>query len=455
MLIKNATVVTNDPKKPVIKNGHVGVDDGLIVDLGERTEGASASTVLDGEGRLVIPGLVNSHTHLCQSLARGIGDDLPLYSWLDRIWRFSKRMSSPETYIGTLLGAVEAIKTGTTCVVNHQNQPTDRSSVEKAVEAMSSVGLRGVFVRGSPRVLTKASERMKILAGHLKPPEEAFTDLKVTEKLMDEHNDAHGGLVKVWPGFPSMLTTDPEYVLKAHEVAKRRKVGIHTHCSEGRLEPTLYKKGFGVRPVEDLYRMGVLSPMFHLAHGNWLSRNEIDMLGRTKGCVVHNPVSNMYLGSGLAPVPELHKAGATVALGSDGPASNNNLDMVSTMKTAALLHKAVNLNPSIITAPQVFRMATLEGCKILGFEEKIGAVKEGMLADLALINVKKPHIQPIYDGVSAMVYCCQGGDVETVVIDGKIVMENRVLKNVDEEEIIAKAQKIAEILADRAGLSHN
>lgn len=456
ILIKNATIVTNDPQRPVLKNSSVGVEDGIIVSVG-KTGSSSADVVLQGDGKTLAPGLVNAHTHFHQALARGLEEDLALYPWLDKMWRFSRMLTSAEIYAATLLGAIEAVKSGSTSVITHQSHATDRQSVLKAVQAMNAVGLRAVFVRSSPRVLTKASEKMKNAGKLFKPPEEALKDSRVTEELMGEVNRSRGGLVKVWPGFPNVLTTDPDFILKSCEMAQRYGVGVHTHCSEDRSEPILYNKGYGLRPIEALYKMDVLSPMFHLAHCVWISKKEVQLLGKAGGCVVHNPVSNMYLADGVAPIPDLVKAGATIALGSDGPASNNTQDMFPVMKSAVLLQKVIHLNPSVMTAPQAFRMATSEGAKILGLEGKMGVINEGMKADMILVNMKKSHIQPVYREVSSLVYCCQGGDVESAIINGKVVMENGVLMNVDEVKTLDDIQRIANHLLKRVRRSerHN
>ncbi len=436
-----------------MKDGWVGVEDHRIVHVGKSQGGVSSDIVLRGEGRVVLPGLINAHTHMVQALARGVGDDLQLYPWLRRIWKFQRGLTDKEVYAGTLLAAVESVKTGTTCVVNHQYQPIDRSSVLMAVEALNRVGLRCVVVRGCQRVMAKAAEKHRAAATDFHTSSEAVHDLRVTEELMREVNAKQRGLVRVWPGFANILDTTPELILKTQELAQRHNTGIHTHIAEERLDPILYKREFGSRPIEALYNLGVLSPLFHVVHGNWLSKREIGLLGKAKGCVVHNPVSNMYLATGIAPIPHLLKAGATIALGSDGPASNNNQDMFAVMKTTALLHKAVNRDPTIMTAPEVLRMATVDGARVLGLEGQIGVIQQGTIADLTVVNVRNSHTYPIHNTISSLVYCCQGGDVESTIIDGKLVVQNGKMQRVDEEQVLNEAQRAMDVLLDRAEFS--
>ncbi|GAF78734.1 unnamed protein product, partial [marine sediment metagenome] len=209
----------------------------------------------------------------------------------------------------------------------------------------------------------------------------------------------------------------------------------------------------GNTDVEVLADLGILGPRYMSVHSVWISEEEIKLMADAKVHVIHNPVSNMYLGSGVAKIPEMRNAGINVALGSDGPASNNNQDLIQSMKFAACLHKVNKLNPAIVTAQDVLEMATINGARSLGLERKIGSIEVGKKADLIIVDMEKPHIAPVHDPVASLVYCANGSDVDTVIVNGKVLMENRKVLSLDEHKVMEKANESAEKLLDEANIS--
>jgi 5-methylthioadenosine/S-adenosylhomocysteine deaminase len=234
-----------------------------------------------------------------------------------------------------------------------------------------------------------------------------------------------------------LRSVSKELLVKSKEIAEKYNVIYHTHTSNS----------MGVKVLEEL---GILGPRYNAVHCTRVSKGGIKGLARSGCHVIHNPVSNMYLGVGVTLIPEMRNAGINVALGTDGPASNNNQDLIEGMKFAACLHKVNKRNPAIITAQDVLEMATINGAKALGLEREIGSIEVGKKADLIIVDMQKPHIAPVYDPVASLVYCANGGDVDTTIIDGKIVMENRQIKTADEKDIIQKAGDAAYGLKKRA-----
>jgi 5-methylthioadenosine/S-adenosylhomocysteine deaminase len=243
------------------------------------------------------------------------------------------------------------------------------------------------------------------------------------------------------------LWCTPELWKESLRLAEEFGIGIHTHVAETRSEIEEMRRLHGKSPAEFLYDLGVLGSNVHAIHSVWLSDKEIKMLKRTGTHVVHCPVSNMYLASGVAPIPQMIKEGVNVALGSDGPASNNTQDLFECMKATVCLQKAASLNPTVLASQQALEMATVNGAKALGVDKELGSLEKGKIADIIVVDLKKPHISPVHNPSSSLVYCAKGSDVDTVIIDGQIVMEDRRLMTINEYKAIEKAQRSADKLA--------
>lgn len=394
------------------------IEGNTIKSIGEEKD--RSGTVLDGTKKLVLPGLVNTHTHLAMTLLRGFGDDLPLQEWLEtKVWPTEKRLTAEGVYYGSLLGAVEMVKSGTTCFVDMYFYCRD---IAKAVE---KIGIRGYLGSGIFDF----------------PSPESENPFETAVKFIEEYKNRNELIVPVMAPH-ALYTCSEETFFKCLDVAQDHDLLFHTHVSETEQEVKEFQEQKGVTPVEFLYSNGFLSEKFLGAHCVWLTDKEIDMVAEKHAKVSHNPVSNMKIAAGVMRLPEMVKKNVTVSLATDGAASNNSLDMFEVMKVCALLHKVCNNDPTAVTARQVFEMATLNGAESLGL--KAGVIQEGYLADLLLIDVNAANAVPYHDFVSNVVYSMQSGNVDTVICNGEIIMRERKLLNVNEEEILEKAGEIAE-----------
>lgn len=453
--ISNTTIITMDKDRRIIRNGTIAIDGNRIMDVGSADEilanYGTGEEVIDGSGTIAIPGLINAHTHMFQNLLRGLGDDMELMGWLkEMLYPINSVLTEEDVYISALLGCVEMIKTGTTFMINNHHFCTSEKAIDNLAVAIEKTGIKGLVARGI-KIKTARAEKRQV-PNHVFPytPDE---EIKLTEKLIRKWNGKADGRFQICPAPTSINLCSPEVFRGLKKLSDKYNVPVHTHIAESPAEVEFSIKDYGKREVEFLYELGVLGPRFHVVHGVWLNDKEIELLAKTKTHVIHCPVSNAYLASGIAPVSKMLKAGVNVALGTDGPASNNNQDMIGVIKTAALLQKVAELNPTAIRSDQVMEMATIGGAKALGLEKEIGSIEQGKKADIVLVDVKKPHIAPVHRPISAIVYCAMGSDVDTVIIDGKIVMKKRKILTINEEEALENVDEVGRSLVKRAKLS--
>lgn len=422
ILIKNGHIITMDPERRKLKKGDVGIEGGIITGVGKDLD-ESADTVIDASGKVVLPGLINAHTHLAMSLFRGTADDLPLNKWLeDHIWPLEKRLTPEHIYYGSLLGCIESIRSGTTCV---GDMYYGADEVAKATELS---GLRAL---------------VSSVIVDLLPEDKA--GIKVMRETLGRLRALKSDRVKPWLGPHSAYSCSDETLRKIGEISMEEGVRINIHLAETKSEVDEVVKKKGKRPVEFLDELGFLGQNLTAAHCVHVTEDEIEILNRRDVKVVHNPCSNMKLGSGIALVPEMLDRGICVALGTDGPASNNRLDLFQEMKFAALLHKANRLDPTIMPAEKILEFTTINGAKALGLEEEIGSLETGKEADVAIVNLDKPHLQPIVSNrsiISHLIYSATGEDVETIIIDGKVVMRDRTILTVDENKVLDKVDEL-------------
>jgi 5-methylthioadenosine/S-adenosylhomocysteine deaminase len=455
LTILHATILTLDKERRVIEDGAIAVDGERIIEVAKSKEilskyGEGRDTI-DASGMLAIPGLVNAHTHMFQDLLRGLGDDMELIGWLQQmLYPVSRSLTDEDVYVAAVLGCVEMIKSGTTFVVDNHHINTSERAIGNVARAIEETGIKGLIARG----MWARTERCKKWG----LPDYLFQydfdeEVKLTEKLIKRWHGAASGRIQVCPAPVAIYAAGPEMLKEAKIISDKYNVPIHTHIAESPAEVESTFEDYGRREVELLNDLDVLNSRFHAVHSIWLKDNEIEMIARSKAHVIHCPVSNMYLASGVAKVPQMLRAGINVALGSDG-ACNNNQDMVGVLKSAALLHKVATLDPLAMRCEKVLEMATLGGAKALGLEKEIGSLEEGKKADIVLVDLKKPHISPVHRAVSALVYCAAGSDVDTVIVDGKILMRGRQLLAVNEKETISKAQEVAGNLIKRAGIEN-
>ncbi|MFC1801509.1 amidohydrolase [Nanoarchaeota archaeon] len=410
LLIKK--VLLNNKEQDVLVEGNKISEIGLVKD--------TADKVIDGRGKAIMPGLVNGHTHAAMTLLRGYADDMPLKEWLEqKIWPVEAKMTSEDVYWGTKLACLEMIKSGTT-FFNDMYWHLKGSA--KAVEEMGlRASLSGVFI-------------------DLFDKKKAEEQIRENQKLFEE-SKTWSDRLNLTLGPHALYTVSEESLLWCKEFAEKNNLMIHFHLSENQKEVEDCVKKHGLRPVEYLDKIGFLGPNLVCAHAVWLNDNEVELLAKNNVKVIYNPISNKKLSSGVFNYEKLKKAGVMIGLGTDGCSSNNNLDMFEEMKVASLLQK-INFGPTAMIASDVLSMAT-DG-SIFGLDY---GIREGALADFILIDLKKPFLVPNHNLTSNLVYAANGSCVDTTVVDGKVLMENRRVEG--EEEILEKAGNVANDLINR------
>jgi 5-methylthioadenosine/S-adenosylhomocysteine deaminase len=375
--------------------------------------------VIDCRKKVLIPGLINTHTHLSMSLFRGYADDLELREWLEKkIWPLEARLTGEMCYHGALLGGLEMTRTGTTCFVDMYFH------MEDVARAVNEAGLRAIL---SPGMIDK--------------PDKAGTEQErqTTLKFLDYVRKLHNPMIHFAVGPHAPYTCGPETLLWARDIAEREDSLVNIHVAETRGEQAQFEKDGKGRVAEYLDGIGFLNNRVLAAHGVWLTKSEVRLFGKKGVRVAHCPVSNMKLASGgTAPVPEMLDAGVPVGLGTDGAASNNGLDMFDTMKMTALVHKNSRWDPTMMNAQQVLDLATIGGARCIGREKDLGSVEVGKRADLVLLDLRDPNLIPIHHKetvVSDLVYSATGQNVDTTIVDGKPLMVNRKFKALDQDKI--------------------
>jgi len=422
VLIRNGYVIYGENLEVV--KADVLIDGNRIVEV-KKGINESADTVIDATGKVVSPGFVNLHTHSPMGLFRGLADDLPLMEWLEKhIWPREAKLTREHIKVGAYLGALEMIKTGTTAFLDMYFQ------MDAVAEAVLDSGLRGYLSYGMIDLGDPDRTEKEI--------KEALREMKAIEGL-------NSGRINFVFGPHAPYTCSIALLKEVRKLANEHNKLITIHVSETMAELGKIQERYGKSPVVLLDEIGFFGSDVIIAHGVWLDSRDIQILARKGVTVAHNPGSNMKLASGVMPLQRLMNAGVNVGLGTDGSASNNNLDMVEEMKLAALLHKVHNLDPTVADARTVFKMATQNGARALRLNA--GVIKEGYLADLVIFDFNKPHLRPINDVVSHIVYSANGNDVETTIVDGKILMLDREVLTLDEEKILSRAEEVARELS--------
>ncbi len=421
-LLHNISIIPMDGASQIIEKGYIVIENDVIIAIGSgETETAGCDKVIEGQNKVVLPGFINTHTHAAMTLLRGYADDLPLKEWLEtKIWPLEDRLTPDDIYWGTMLAMIEMIKSGTTTFADMY------FSMDEVAQAVEKSGMRACLSRGM------------IGAGPMS--EQAITD---SIELVKKWHNQGDGRITVMLGPHAPYTCPPEYLSRVAELAADLGVGVHIHVAETLGEVADMAAQYGKTPVKILKDTGLLKNHVLAAHCVHLSEEDIALLAESGAAVAHNPESNMKLASGIAPVPKLLAAGIPVALGTDGASSNNDLDMMQEMRTCALLHKVSSMDPTVLPAYKALEMATVNGAQALGLNGQIGALKKGYKADMIIIDLHAAHQIPRYDITANLVYSGQASDVETVIINGRVIMENRQFITLDQEEIMRQAQRIA------------
>jgi 5-methylthioadenosine/S-adenosylhomocysteine deaminase len=426
LLIKNGTVLTMDPGGRLIENGFVAVQGDQIAVLGTSKDlnDVHASCLIDAKGGIVMPGLINTHTHAAMTCFRGLADDLPLMTWLnDHIFPAESKLDEHTVYSGTLLACAEMIRSGITCFCDMYLFEAAVADAAKAADMRAVVG-EVLYDFPSP---------------NYGPIESGF---EYTEALAQKWQDDPLITIAVEPHSPYLCS--PELLQKAAAISGEYGIPLVIHVSETESEVQKSVEDKGRTPVGYLSDLGVLSPNLLACHCVALRDDDVALLKKFDVKVAHNAESNMKLASGVAPASDMIKEGVCVGLGTDGCASNNNLDIFSEMDTVAKLHKANLLDPTAMDAETVVRMATIQGAKALGLDGVTGSLEKGKKADIIVIDTQKPHLTPMYSPYSHIVYSIKADDVVTSIINGKIVMEDKKLLTLDVQDVMAEVNRISE-----------
>ena len=437
VLIKGGAVVTMDAAETVV-TGDVLVRGGRVESVGDHSS-AAADVIIDARGCAVLPGFVQTHVHLCQTLFRGAADDLPLLDWLKRrVWPMEAAHDAASLRASARLGVAEMIRGGTTCALTMETV----SHTEEVFRVVEESGFRATVGKC---MMDKGEEVPRGLR------EETEDSIRESLALLAKWHGRAGGRVRCCfaPRFAVSCTRG--LLERVAQLARERGVMIHTHASENRSEIELVERETGLRNVAYLDSLGVSGPHVLLAHCVHLDETEVRLLASKGTHVAHCPSSNMKLGSGVAPVTELLAGGVSVSLGADGAPCNNRLDMFTEMRSAALLQK-VSRGADALPARRVLRMATRDGARALGLDGEVGSLEAGKCADVTVVELGRLHTTPLPDVVSSLVYAAGAADVRDVLIDGRVVLRDGELQTLEEREVVAEAARQYELLAARSGV---
>ncbi len=395
-LFENITIITMDDSAGVIKNGFAAVDGNKINYVGTSRPEGKFDRVINGENKALIPGLINAHTHTAMTLLRGYADDMNLQDWLyNKIFPFEDKMTPEDVRRGSEIAIDEMLAGGTTCFSDMYffQAETGRIAIQK--------GIRAVL---SDCVSFDGYERK----------------VKLMEEMAEEFKDCD--LITFTFSPHAIYTCSFELLEKCAAYAKEHNMPIHTHLAETRTEFSDCEIEHNMTPTAYMESAGLFENPTIAAHCVVMTDSDLEILKKHNVSVAHNPISNLKLASGIAPIPKMLDMGINVALGTDGASSNNSLDMFEEIKAAALIHKGAGLDPTAVPAETALKMATINGARALGFDD-LGMIKEGYLADLVVVDLDTPHLKPLYDPISSLVYSAKCGDVEYTMVNGNIVYE--------------------------------
>ena len=422
--ITGGTLLTLSANMEIIEDAAIGIRDGRIA-LVDKHRLLSAKKIINAQGNLILPGLVNTHTHLPMVCFRGMADDLPLMDWLNHhIFPAEARFVNKKTvYDGSMLAMAEMILSGTTTCCDgyfFENQ---------IAEAAQTCGMRAVVSQG--------------FADFATPDNPQYEKMMAAADRFVKRWISHAPMIT--PAFfcHSPYTCSPQTLVNVKTAAREAGILYLTHLLENRDEIDMIEKRYGKKPVRHLLDLGVLDHRTIAVHCNWLTPEDIVILADLGVSVSHNPASSMKLAAGVAPVVQMLENGMAVGLGTDGSASNNDLDMFQEMDLAAKIHKVTLLDPTVMSAETVVKMATIDGARVLGMDHLIGSIEAGKQADIIVLDMSQPHLTPLYNPYSQLVYAARGSDVKTSVINGKIVMENRQLLTIDLQAVMNNVREIA------------
>ncbi len=439
-LIKNALLLSMDNERRVWKNGSLLIEGDKITAVGEvgqeNTHGPIE--VIDARGKIVMPGLINSHVHTSQQLGRGIGDDVPLLTWLhERTFPYESNLTEEDSYVSTLLTCIEQIRSGVTTFAEPGGQ-----HVQGMGRGVSEIGIRGILAKsamdcgeGLPEVWRRTKD------------EELHTQVENYESW----NGKADGRIRVWFGLRTIFNNSDELIVETKKLADRYKAGVHMHVAEIEDEVKFAQETRGATTVEHLRNLGVLDSNFLAVHTVWLSDRELDIFADYDVKVSHNPAAAMRV-LGFAKIPEMIDRGITVSIGTDGAPSNNRMTLIDEMWLTSLIHKGRTGDPSVMPAEKIIEMVTRDGAEALGWADEIGSFEKGKKADLIIINPDSAAMLPLNDPVANLVTSMHSSNIESVMCNGEWVMQDKKILTVDEDEILEEAKRRAKSIMERAGI---
>ena len=446
-ILGNTTVITVDKQRRILNDGAVAVNGNLIEAVGQTHDIKSSYLgydFFDMSGHIVMPGLINGHVHLTQALIKGCADDVSLIDFLaERIWKLMGSYNEDEARASTKLCLLEMIKSGTTTFV--ETLLLSRYGLDGITQAVVQSGMRGVLAKSVMDIATYASRDNIMCEGMV---EDGDVCLQQAIEWKQKSENAGDGRINIWLGPRPVGSTTKQMLEKVGKTAREHDMGIAIHFCEVKQDVELMRGQYHQAPGDFAESAGILTDRTMMAHGIWLTKEDMQALKRNRSTVVHCPASNLKLASGFCLVPELMEQGVNVALGTDGPTCDNAYDMFDAMRLAAIIHKGRLLDPLVVPAETAIEMATINGAIAMKKENELGSLEAGKKADIITIDCNNARLAPNTNPVSLVVYSAKGSDVDNVVIDGRFVVRNRQILTMDEQAVIDNAkQKIAQVLA--------
>ncbi|WP_432204976.1 amidohydrolase [Cetobacterium somerae] len=441
ILIKNAYIVTMNAKREIYNNGSILIEGNKIKAIGKVEENLISENVeiLDANGKIILPGFINTHVHLSQQLGRGIADDVDLLTWLrERVWPYESSFDYESSLISSTACCVEMIKSGITTFLESGGQ-----YVDAMVEAVKNTGMR---VALSKSVM---DDGIGLPENWVKTADE---EIETQKELFEKYNNSADGRIKIWFGLRTIFNNSDELILKTKKIADELNTGIHMHIAEIAAENDYVKSSRGNSTVEHLHKLGALGPNLLAVHTVWLTDREIDLFRLYDVKVSHNPAAAMKVVLGFARIPEMLDKGLNVSIGTDGAPSNNRMDMMREMYLTSLIHKGRTLNPKVVPAEQVLEMATINGAKCALLEKEIGSLEVGKKADLIILNPNTIHSLPLHDPIANIVYTMSSENVESTMCNGQWLMKNREILFLNEKELIENLKQKSKEIKEKAGI---
>lgn len=418
-----------DGRDEIRQNMNIFIENNKIADIFSGDKNISADRIIDGENKLAMPGLINAHTHIGMSVFRNYADDMPLHEWLTQaIWPIEGKLTADDIYWASMLSIVEMIESGTTTFSDMY------FFMDEVARAVGETGIRGVLARGLADEQDPVKNQLK---------------LDEVRKMYEDFNNKFDGRIKVMVGPHAPYTCGTEFLKNCVFLAKDLNTGLHIHLSETKKEVLDSLDEHEMSPIKYADSIGIFDVHTLAAHCVVLSEEDLDILREKNVFPVNNPGSNLKLASGFAKVDDMLRMGIPVALGTDGSSSNNNLNMFEEINLAAIVNKALTGDATAVDAYSALEMATINGAKALGLEDEIGSIELGKKADIILLDLNKSHLHPRNNLISALAYSAQASDVDSVIVDGKIIMENRKFNNLDLNKIFRESERVIKELQER------